>query len=506
MPDDSKLTSARARYQQNRTHLTSCKDSLTKIAGLSTPPVSPHIFCRFQYSPADEQAERGLRAQFVEPLLQQASGLVDRVLGEDTTYRQLRIDQLNLRLDLQELETLQDINDDEVAAGLFQVPYWEANTALESDKALKKAQTDLANWIQLKSAQQTKLSAWSTENAQQPLATGWEGKMSQHQLRLFGGFTAPGDQVPAGAKATDGNIIGGIISYQLADYGFSYQQQQFAAQAAPIDARSVPLTSRVTYLRADAGFKERRKIAAHQKLADKLDAVQLPNGPLNYADRIAAIEERAAFDLRQAYRRLRVLRQGLRMIYGLDTPELPEAPFGDSAQIGVDFLDQIVLWIRRISILLQDVYNSDQEIVSSFSLLERCTSEKFHEGRKRGYWEFEIGPEHFRDLGLVRLRGISAAAESGCHFYNLIASAPRESVIVHHPESAPSPVTQRVDECWIGRVPPLSAHIRPDVAGTRALWNASPVGRWRLRAAPETSLEHIKDIQLNLHVVAQRFS
>jgi hypothetical protein len=501
---DDKVSAARAQYKKNRQYLENQQKALQKSAGHPNSVPDALIFRRLSYSSSDRNSESRLCARFVEPLLQQASGLVDRVLAEDPTYRQLQIDQLNLRLDLQELEALQDINDDEVAAGLFQVPYWDASATLESDKAAKKAQTDLTSWIKQNSDPQRKLAAWSTENAQQPLATGWESKLSQHSLRLYGGYTIDSSLVPAGAKATDGNIIGGVLSSQLADYNFSYQQQQLTAQSAAIDARNVPLSKRVDYLQADSGFKERRKIVAHQKLVDKLAAVQLSNGALNYADRISAIEDRAAYDLHEAYARLRMLREGLALVYAMQAPELPAPPSTGDGPIDPDFMNKLVVWIRHVSMDLQELYNKDQDVIVTIRLKEYLKDHRFHEGRKQGGWEFEIGADRFKGFKLVRLRGLSAVADCNKHrSYSLMAFPPSSSFAIYQ-ASESVPVKQQVDACWMGRIVPADVQSRPEVSGSRVLWNSSPFGRWSLTAGRETSLDDLKDLDLNLHVTTQR--
>jgi hypothetical protein len=504
MPDvndlNEKLSTARRRYQQNRQTLLDRQSVLRRIAGAAGDV--PLIIGKFAAAPSATD-QPAFRPQFVEPLLQQASGLVDRVLAEDATYRQLRIDQLNLRLDLDELERLQAINDDEVEKGLFHVPFWEASASLESDKALKKAQTDLVAFVKSNAERQAQLAGWATENAQQPLATGWEGKLSQHTLRLFNGYSAPADQVPSGAVGTAGNIIGGIISHEASSYALSYTQAQLAAQQGPVDARAIPLEKRVAYLDADAGFKERRKITAHQKLMDKLDAVQTPHAPLNYADRLAAIEQRAAVDLRQAYQRLIAVRTGMALIYGLTVPELPSIPVTPLKEDDFDFLNRLVAWVRHAGLALQRIYDNDQDVVVSLSVAERLKHEHFHEGRKRGYWEFDIEPAHFADFKLVRLRGVSAVSHSTDRSYSFILTPPRDCGVLHGPTRSLTEIALDIDPCWLGQVT-SSRSLRPDICGTRVLWNASPIGRWSLRIAPGTSASELDDLRLNFHIATQR--
>jgi hypothetical protein len=501
----SRLSTARAVYTRNNQQLSAIMESLEQVTALKTKATRCWTIAReFVYTKEQEALEGSLEPQLIEPLFQQALSFVDRVLAEDSTYRQLRVDQLNLRLDLEEFVQLDQINDDEVKAGLFQVPFWEAKSLLDSDNEVIANQGSLASWVQAQSDQQKKLASWSTENAQQPLATGWEGRLSQHTLKLNGGFTPPAAMVPSGSSATDGNVLGGILSYLIADYNFTYVQKQLATQLSPVVKRNSTLTSRVAYLDADAGFRERRKIAAHQKLLDKLSAVQELGGPLNYAERLAAIEQRAAFDLRHAYARMRVVERGISRVYGLKTPELPLPPQTKDEKNSEMFLNDLVLWLRTVGNTLQSVYNNDQDIIIKVSIHELLGGDRFKSGRKAGVWEFELTPDRFRGLRWIRLRGLSATAEHcghrGC---SLIARVPEKAAVIYDQTAAPVSIEQHGAECWLGRVDKRDETRPPDISGAKVLMNLSPVGTWSLRAAPGHKLESLDDVELALLVAAQ---
>jgi len=498
-----KLEAARKQYEANRKKLVDpdVHADLRRIAGDRGGPL--HITRAVGKISAAPEEARAFRRQYVEPLLQQASSLVDRVLAEDNSYRQMLVDQTNLRLDLEELERLQTINDDEVTAGLFQVPFWEGNATLQSDKALAQAQTTLTNFVNSNADQQAKFSAWAAENSQQPLATGWESKLSKHSLRLYGGFTAPAGDVPSGATGTDGNILGGIISHNLANYSFNYTQQQLASQQAPVNARLDWLQKRVTYLEEDAGFRERRKISAHQKLMDKLAAVQAPHGPLNYADRQEAIEHRAAVDLYHAHARLKAVHAGLIDVYGVHPPRLPSLPSTPLKNDDFNFLNEIVDWIRQVSFILQRIYDNDQDLVVSFSVAEMLPHGGFAGGRKEGQWNFTLGPERFQGFKLLRLRGISAVANASDRSYSFVIHAPRPGTVFHGHGETGKELSFDIDPCWLGHVAPGTFPWKPEVAGARVLWNASPVGCWKLSVAPGTTACDLHDLRLNLHVTAQ---
>jgi hypothetical protein len=375
---------------------------------------------------------------------------------------------------------------------------------LPSDTALKQAQNALIAWIQGRSDDQKKLAAWSTENAQQPLATGWEGKLSKHAVKLFGGYTVPAGQVPAGTSATDGNIIGGSLSYALTGYNLGYSQQQIQTQIAPIDARATLIKSRADYLQADTGFKERRRNAAHQKLVEKLAVVQSPNGPLNYGDRIRAIEERAANDLREAHARIRVISRGIQLVYGVPAPGVPPLPAGETEYPPSDLMERTIEWIREVGIVLQDIYNRDQDIVFRISLREILQGSNFSEGRDKGEWQFDFPSGYFKDFRLVRLKGLSAntKCESSIH-YSILALPPRDVFMIYGPVWQGVTRRQHVDPCWVSRIFPEDSRRAPDVFGLRTLWNASPFGTWNLRAAPGASLSGLHDLLLNFHLTVQ---
>jgi hypothetical protein len=502
---EDKLLKARATYAKNVEQLSAILEPLEQVTAATTKTVRRWTIAReFVYKKEQEALEGPLGLHLIEPMFQQALAFVDRVLSEDGSYRQLRVDQLNLRLDLEEFAQLDEINDDEVKAGLFQVPFWEAKSLLDSDNEAIAAQGSLASWVQAQVDQQKKLASWSTENAQQPLATGWEGHLSQHTLKLNGGFTPPAGMVPSGAAVTDGNILGGILSFLMADYNFTYVQKQLATQLSPVLKRNSALASRVAYLDADAGFRERRKVAAHQKLLGKLTAVQQSGAPLNYAERLAAMENRAAFDLQNAYARMRVVDRGITQFYGLKTPELPPPPQDTDDQDSEAVLNDIVLWLRTVGNLLQSIYNNDQDIMIRVSLHELLGAERFKAGRKIGAWEFDVTAERFRGLRWIRLRGIAATAEHWGHCdTGLIARAPVKSSVIYDAAAGATPIEQRGAECWLGRVSRRDETRAPDIVGAKILMNLSPLGLWSVRAAPGEKLESLDDVGLVFLVAAQ---
>lgn len=510
-PSDAKLLKARSNYANDRERFRIYTPDVRTVSGADTfASGDRHLSSRFIFNDS-ELSSRGVRRfqpQLVEPLLQQAATFVNRVLADDPAYRQMLIDQANLALDLEEFQALDDINSDEVAAGLFNVPYWEAAVASESDSAFIAATRELDDWIASQSDDQKKYTTWSTENAQQPVQTGWENKLSSHTLKLLGGLdptklSIPGG-IPNGYKGTEGFIVGGMLSYKIAEYSFNYQSQQLKAQMAPAARRSLFEDKKTCYYQADTGFRERRKIAAHHKLIRKLELIRLPNGPLNYAQRIREAEERAAVDLNEAYIRMLSVRDGLLILYGIAAPMLPRVRASANEPINVDLLNQMVMWLRSVSINTQDVLMLDQDYVYTISLKRVFGESEFRNGSRQRNWEFQLTPELFQGLKYLRLRGVSIETESSCDAsFGFVLTPPQLAKYIYGSDGSAREIEQKVSDCWIGRARSHKSTTPPDIVGTRVLLNVSPVGVWQLRPAPGQNTNDATDIRINFYMAAQ---
>lgn len=127
---EEKVAKARRSYLDNRTRFTAMRIELDRVRGASSDRAvrKRHISRQFVFTAVDGDnlCEGVYRPQLVEPLLQQAAMFVNRVLAEEPVYRQMLVDQKNLALDVEEFVALDEINGDEVEAGLFKLPYWEA--------------------------------------------------------------------------------------------------------------------------------------------------------------------------------------------------------------------------------------------------------------------------------------------------------------------------------------------------------------------------------------------
>ena len=215
-PVDAKLGQSRQMYAKNRAQLTTLLPLVRQLT--ATPAVPPQH--------PNGSVDTDFRIQQLEPLFLQANSYIETVVGLEPGYRQLRNAQVNLGLDVDELEQLQAINDDEVAAGLFNVQSWSASATLISDQTTQAQQTAFAAWIRGNASSQLQNALWTGENNLKPSTTYTAANLSDHSPSLD---TTPALTLAAGDETTiftnltkpvSAFKLGALLSYRSAKYSF----------------------------------------------------------------------------------------------------------------------------------------------------------------------------------------------------------------------------------------------------------------------------------------------
>jgi hypothetical protein len=494
-----KLTDARTLHTQNEAKLAGLLPTLRKIAGLDpyTPAAPPAT---------NERNDLGtdFRPQLLEPLLQQASQLLASLLTSQRSYRQLKLQQLNLAVDVLDLDTLKQINDDETSAQVYYAPFWDGQAQVDASKAAQDGNTQLGQLFSGQKDAQKLAAAWMVENSAVPFATNnTGGTIGNHGSQLKTKPSAPsaGEEVNqfGGALPTNGALLGALLAYRAADYSFQVAIQQLAAQSAPVAARDPYLGWRATALAAEASFRERRRDAAFDKLVYKLSQIVQPTGSRNVAELILEVGRRAADDVANTYARLQRVRDGMKLLFNHDCDPLPAAP-GASFDLGTDYLDSLVAWTRHVALVLNRQLLPDQPHVHRVSLKSRLGQAQFDVGRNNRYWTLVLTAADYSNMFFMRLRGVSVwYAGETTETPSFVITAPHNTQFVYR-GAAPSNAVQTLDRCPIGRPLQFSkSEARGDVYGSAPLFNGSPLGTWRIDSSASAKLDGIDDIILDLY-------
>jgi hypothetical protein len=139
----------------------------------------------------------------------------------------------------------------------------------------------------------------------------------------------------------------------------------------------------------------------------------------------------------------------------------------------------------------------------------------FERAVRTGRVAFDLPEAIFPGMSHVRLRGLSAFVRSDQDddlrlaqqrpiLWHLALRPPR-SALVRHLGGTIATLDQRsVPSCLLYRVTRRSFEREPDVLGSSALHNCSPIGTWEVlvqgSTPPRQDLDDIKDIEIDLHL------
>ncbi|MCX4175569.1 MULTISPECIES: hypothetical protein [Paraburkholderia] len=493
--DNPRLDASRKMYSANRERLKTLIPAAQKVAA---PPVAPPPHARGEF-----------RIQLVEPLFRQAVAYIGSVLDLEPLYRQLRATQTNIALDIEELKKLQDINDAEVDAGLFNLSAWSAQASLVSDQTAQTQQNNFSQWVQSQAPQQIMNAVRSAENNLKPFSKWTVANVADHTPAFYpdAKWQLSSDESKIAGKSAEtwASTVGGVLGYRAAGYGFQYAKWQMDTQIAPIAARLAYVTKFAGYMSNDPSFREQRRNVAHNKLTERLAAIATKDGPLNYGDQLSAILGRAQSALNEANARLAAVVKGMRWVYGYDAGAIPALPAGITEALPSRYLSQLAVWTQNLGVTLQKLTQDDQSLVVRVSLKAQLGEDTFIRQAKAGEWDITFEAKMLSGLKFVRLRGLGAWLKfEGDIPPQMIVTAP-SAVTLLYGRGATNQGNQSVNGCWLGRpeVWPGTTGRQPEIVGTSVLYNASPFGRWSVKQVP-LGAGDVTDVIVEFYLVVQQ--
>lgn len=469
----------------------------------------------FTWSEPDGNAYRYLQAEL---LLNQAADLLDRGVRDRGEWNDAAVKRFYLNLELLEFARLDEIHEREIEAGIYTSVAKTSQAELDATKA---AATHNQNAIgNLQSQLSTFYSSSAIDLAvkvarNQAFASvvpnyKWEipeNKGFDHvQLPLWDGTAANKEDylVKAADFQTQHNM-------QSARNSITAQSESIAAAADADRLRDPGLKAKADWDTSDAGFRyERTKVSRDLQIA-KVKAATDPGGVLNYGERMKPVNERAVLDFRESLAKLAAAAKGLRLLYGY-TEELPEPK-------GITFFDDLLLWVRRAISWLVRFRQLEQSYVLPVSV--RPLTKDWNQACQTGNFTFDISESFLPNMRHVRLRGLSVltivdkADDHPASLFQAVVTAPRTSYCTYLSPNDGKPddvgpdkhgdLEQKfVPPCRLGRVTSRGNIREPDVVGSSALYNASPIGSWQLSMSTISStgmkLQSLNDIQLDLHL------
>lgn len=438
------------------------------------------------------------RPQDVEPLLDQACIILDRANTDLMAAQTLGEKFANLKFELDQFLSLDEILVREEADGKFKVQAAVSKSQYESNEARRKGLKTVVD------ARSELLNLLDPNTGPGFIAAWRAGGIAYVRAQYAGSDAGQGvfwpvpDGTAGGAPVRGGNKVDVDLSLTHDQYAYEHQNEMKSVQAAQAAAQfeltsadhaAEGLTAQANWDNKNTEYLQDRAERIRQLMRYRA-ALTKHGDLLDFQSRITPLKDRYQQQLADAYARLSAVDIGLTKIYDyapLGVPDpLPE--LGDDVQ---DF-EHILAWTRRVAAWLAAFTRRCHNYVLPLSV-KNLAGAGWASGVKKGEWKFTIDKGMFADNERhVRVRGICAWCVPQGGPYTLDVEIPAETSIRYESGTWKENVRQSVKSCRLGRVLPRSSFPVPEVGGVTALYNASPFGEWKVRASDPFS-SHSKD-------------
>lgn len=443
-----------------------------------------------------------------EVLLDQAADLLDRGIRDRGFWEETSSAWITQLLELNEYKDLDEIHRRETAAGSYEVAARISQSEFDAERSrlekLREAQKQLSS-LSDRFYSDTELGKL-TELAQR---AGWASGLPPY-LSKDQKIAAYPSHNRAGIKKTvaehQAECAGLQVRHRAAvekEYA-AIQSWNVAADVVAAEAIVAARQARANWETQNANFLAERTAVSRRYLDLKARAAVDPRGVLNAGRRLPAVKKRFHQDFRDAVARLRIASEGLKRIYGYNTP-LPE---NDN---DLDFFDDCLMWTRQAIQWLLRFSRLEQNFVFPTSVRDKMSHSAWIDGLAQRRLDFELPESIFPSIRHIRLRGVTLYVSGGRgteeKIWQMKLSVPVNGKVIHANEHVLVLDQSIVKPVVAGRITGRQSIRDPDVHGLNTFHNCSPVGKWKLEilncVPGPFKPEWINDIFIDLHLATK---
>jgi hypothetical protein len=472
--------------------------------------------------------------QHIESLLNQAADLLDRCVMAQLEWSDRAAKAAAISLEILDYIETDKIHQDEIAAGIYTVPFKQSFAEWKAYNASENALTSISTQLEWGSK-----NLWNIDQLQSQV-------FDSSRVAYLSGLAPYQTTPPLGPQqtydysltwqrnvhvATQDTVANHFkwATVNQAEHAFRsewnqvlIQQKNNAGDLKAATQRASGWGSRANWDQKDIDFRRRRTEAA-KKLADlKVRMVTEPGGALNYADLMMAIQRRYERDFLDALGRIAVAAAGLHRLFDYTIPfpaslhnllnkDHQDVLAKNKVSIATvatqnSALEEAVLWTRNAISWMISFAQLDQTYTRVFSI-RKLVGGGWNQGLSNGEWNFKID-ESILDECHARIRSISLfiiGQSSG--LWSAQIKVPGSTNVRTMDGRLGPEFEQALPLCRLGRVTHRDPTMTADIGGSSSLHNASPMGEWQLHLGPTSTedepLSTITDIHLDLELTAR---
>lgn len=442
------------------------------------------------------------RPQDIEPLLDQASAILEKALSDRTRWQSAGEKFANLKLDIYNSGRLVAISLAEEQDGRFDVDHFvtegtqNANNAKISAAVQQKTELDaLVTMLDPQNLSVSVNRAVITEYIRAMYSTEFGANVKYPN----GGYTtsdkvANADQDLTKAQATED------LTKQA--HSANASSQQVAGEIAGAQAMQVGLQKQADWAQKNAAYLRQRADTARQTLQMKV-AMAAMTALLDFHAQMNSAQTMYLQGVWDAYLRLQAITIGLARYYNYPSPDndpLPE--FSDDPAS----FDLILAWSRRAARWLAAFTRRTNNYVYTVSV-KQITGDQWDPGKAHASWQFELPLGAFAaDERHIRVRGVTAWADNDRgKIWQVILTPPATTKVQYESGRISDSFQQASPACRVGRVVSRGKVVVPEISGLTALYNTSPVGTWTADLRDAISPQEVPktlpdDIQIDIYL------
>jgi hypothetical protein len=446
----------------------------------------------------------------VEPLLREASLLLDRCVQQRRDINDLNSKWFEARLQIVELILLNDISRMEeenllpLIVEIADLSKDLINNDVEIAKELHTLYSTLQNTIRTRYPDDT-----HPQPEEQPM----------HVLARFAVFDAQNRQLPQNSQD---------FARFTTDFNSRMQSANVAQELVKLRELETVTDKHRTRSEKSVELEEQRKRSQALRndvsrlvALNRAEQLIAKQGALNFGEQMVPIQERFDNDFLAAWFRLAAAATGLRKLYGyeIDNTVFPQqngeilTHSDNQPELRISF-DSLVSWTQRTNVWLASFLDTQQQTTRSFSLLQLLNNDQalFDAGKETGVWDFRLTENDFHKSKFVRMRSFACQIDSEHPFGSWnVAITPPSSALIRRSEGDPQPIQQsHIGTLYMGRVNERIYAVVPEGSAPPKLYNASPIGdetdngKWIISvfagSTAGASLNDIQDIDIHLTV------
>jgi hypothetical protein len=463
----------------------------------------------------------------VEPLMEQANALLERAISDRAALQSVGEKLATFYLDVVRNWKLVVIsNDERTNGGRFETPFKVSAGQFDAQNIIASALDDQVDFHSkvvafLREIQpfQAERTGYGTMLSLSPddgtPVHGWvreKGAIPNASLGIDEKSLPPGSsrQDQAGLIAAVASSTETEMRAKLLDL------EQKALESQKSSAKEVlhALEAQLNWDNKNQQFLAHRADVDSDMLLIKLVIAQCP-WLLNFRAQFEGIRPRYQQSLRDAHDRLLKVSDGLKQLYGYQTPDgkLDEVPKSINDESAVD---AVIAWVRRATTWLAAFTRLSQNYILPISVRKQC-ADSWDDGARKRAWSFTVGADQFPNQARVRIRGFAAWVKGGDddRLWTVNLTLPKETYVIDEARNQ-SRFNQGTIQCRISKVTQRSPSRLPDISGLTSCFNASPLcdakdsagrlcgddGKWvaRIEDAFGQPVDAPDDVQIDLYV------